>query len=296
MAADNTSENACLGDKWPINAMTVDVEDYFQVSLFEQHVDRKEWDHKPCRVVENMDKILACFSDYGVRATFFMLGWIAERFPDMVRRLTDEGHELASHGYAHVRVTCQARDEFRRDVVRTKTILEDISGVEVRGYRAASYSINDKTPWAYDVLREAGYQYSSSIYPIRHDLYGMPDAPRFPFPPGGAEGIVEIPVSTAMLAGRRIPCGGGGYFRLYPYAFSKWVMRRINRIEARPCVFYFHPWELDPDQPRPPGLPLKTRFRHYINLGRMELRLRRLLDDFRWDRMDRVFSSCMVES
>jgi len=271
-----------------INAMTVDVEDYFQVSAFERHIRREDWDRLECRVERNTERILALFDSRGVRATFFMLGWLAERYPQLVRRIVDGGHELASHGYSHVRVTQQQPGQFRGDVSRTKKLLEDISGVPVRGYRAASYSIGASNLWALDVLREVGYDYSSSIYPIHHDLYGWPAAPRFAFH-HRETGLIEIPVTTVEFFERKFPCGGGGYFRLFPYAVSRWALRRVNRHDREPCVFYFHPWEIDADQPRQTNLGLKTRFRHYLNLGRMEQRLARLLEDFRWGRMDRVF-------
>jgi polysaccharide deacetylase family protein (PEP-CTERM system associated) len=271
-----------------INAMSVDVEDYFQVSAFERHVDRTDWDSLPCRVERNTDRILQLFDDHGVQATFFTLGWVAERYPGLLRRMVEGGHEVASHGYSHVRVTNQSPDEFRADVVRTKALLEDVTGREVQGYRAASYSIGASNLWALDVLAETGHRYSSSIYPIRHDLYGMPEAPRFAFQANGGP-MLEVPVTTVELFRRNYPCGGGGYFRLLPYALSRWAMRRVNERDGQSCVFYFHPWELDPDQPRQPGLGFKTRFRHYLNLRRMEQRLARLLRDFRWDRMDRVF-------
>ncbi len=270
------------------NAMTVDVEDYFQVSAFERHIQREDWDRLECRVERNTERILALFDAHGVRATFFMLGWLAERYPQLVRRIVEGGHELASHGYAHVRVTQQQLGEFRGDVLRTKKLLEDISGSPVRGYRAASYSIGASNLWALDVLREAGYDYSSSIYPIHHDLYGWPAAPRFAFY-YRETGLLEIPVTTVVFFNKKFPCGGGGYFRLFPYAMSRWALRRVNRHDREPCVFYFHPWEIDTDQPRQTNLSLKTRFRHYLNLGRMERRLARLFGDFRWGRMDQVF-------
>jgi len=276
-----------------INAMTVDVEDYFQVYAFERHIRREAWDRLECRVEANIERILALFDAHGVRATFFMLGWLAERYPRMVRRIVEAGHELASHGYAHVQATRQLPEEFRDDVSRTKKLLEDIGGCAVRGYRAASYSIGSKNLWALDILGESGYQYSSSIYPIRHDFYGMPEAPRFAFRYGNS-GLLEIPVTTVELFEHKLPCGGGGYFRLFPYVLSRWAMRRVNRRDGQSCVFYFHPWEIDPLQPRQPNLDLKTRFRHYLNLERMERRLVRLLQDFRWDRMDRIFLSRLV--
>lgn len=273
------------------NAMTVDVEDYFQVSAFERYIAREDWQRLPHRVERNTDRVLALFAEHGVKATFFMLGWIAERYPALLRRIVDTGHELASHGYAHVRVTGQTPAEFYEDIQRSKQLLEDISGTAVRGYRAASYSIGAANLWALEVLQRAGYTYSSSIYPIRHDLYGMPQAPRFAFRPQGEGGLLEVPVTTVTIAGQKLPCGGGGYFRLLPYALSRWAMRRVNERDGQACVFYFHPWELDPEQPRVPGIDYKTRFRHYLNLNRMEQRLRALLRDFRWERMDRVFLS-----
>ena len=271
-----------------VNALTVDVEDYFQVSAFELCVERRDWEAIPCRIERNMDRILQMFADRDVKATFFTLGWIAERYPQLVRRMVAEGHEVASHGYEHTRVTNQDHEAFRSDVARTKRLLEDLSGEEVKGYRAASYSIGADNLWALDVLHQEGYRYSSSIYPIRHDLYGMPEAPRFAFRPQ-PDGILEIPVTTVELGGRKLPCGGGGYFRLLPYTVSRWAMRRVNRRDGQACLFYFHPWEIDPDQPRQRGITFKTRVRHYLNLGRTEARLMRLLEDFRWDRMDRVF-------
>jgi polysaccharide deacetylase family protein (PEP-CTERM system associated) len=271
----------------PVNAMTVDVEDYFQVSAFEPYVDRRSWDSQPCRVERNVDQILALFDKHGVKATFFTLGWIAERYPEMVRRLVAEGHELASHGWSHVRVTQQDHDAFRADVTRTKQLLEDLSGTEVIGYRAASYSIGASNLWALDVLEETGHRYSSSIFPIQHDLYGMPEAPRFAFRPGGGE-LLEFPVTTVRMGGKNLPCGGGGWFRLVPYPLMRWAMQRVNRRDGESAIFYFHPWEIDPEQPRQAGLDLKTRFRHYLNLARMEPRLDQLLGDFDWGRMDEV--------
>lgn len=284
MSAPSLSGNSAS----PCNAMTVDVEDYYQVSAFEQHVDRDTWEQIPGRVEANVDRILALFDGARIHATFFTLGCIAQRYPSMVRRIHEQGHEVASHGWEHIRVTRQSRDVFRADVTRTKAVLEDIAGAPVRGYRAASYSIGADNLWALDELADAGYLYSSSIVPIRHDLYGMPEAPRFAFRAAGNR-LLEIPISTVTLAGRNFNCGGGGWFRLYPYAFSRWSLRRINQVEGQSGIFYFHPWEIDPQQPRISGLGAKTRFRHYLNLGRMQSRLGRLLDEFAWDRMDRVF-------
>lgn len=273
----------------PVNAMTVDVEDYFQVSAFESHISRQHWEHLPRRVEHNTHRILDLFAAHQVQATFFTLGWVAERHPALIGRIVADGHELASHGYSHVRATRQTPAEFRDDVIRTKALLEDLGSVAVRGYRAASYSIGAGNLWALAELEQAGYDYSSSIYPIRHDLYGMPEAPRFAFRPDNAPALLEVPVTTVTLLGRTLPCGGGGYFRLWPYALSRWALRRVNHRDGQSGVFYFHPWEIDPGQPRQPGIGLKTRVRHYLNLHRMERRLGSLLRDFRWDRMDRVF-------
>ena len=271
-----------------VNAMTVDVEDYFQVSAFESHVDKLNWDAIPTRVEANMDRILQLFDARNVKATFFTLGWVAQRHPEMVRRIVREGHELASHGWEHVRVTNQSPEEFRADVIRTKALLEDIGGHAITGYRAASYSIGASNLWALDELAEAGYRYSSSIVPIKHDLYGMPEAPRFAFA-AAQERLLEVPITTIQVAGRNINCGGGGWFRLFPYAFSRWALKQVNEQENQPGIFYFHPWEIDPEQPRPDGLGLKTRFRHYLNLDRTYGRLERLLDEFNWGRMDHIF-------
>lgn len=276
------------------NAMTIDVEDYFQVSAFEHHIPRERWDHLPCRVERNLDVIFALLADHGAKATFFTLGWIAERYPTLVRRVVAEGHELASHGYSHGRASDQDRAEFSADVERAKKLLEDTAGVAVKGYRAPSFSIGRLNLWALEALVDAGYVYSSSIYPIRHDHYGLPDAPRFSFRPEHAPDLLEIPVTTVRLLNHNVPAGGGGYFRLMPYAASRWCLRRVNRLDRQPCVFYFHPWEIDPEQPRQRGIGAKTRFRHYVNLNRMRPRIEQLLRDFRWDRMDRIFLGAMA--
>ncbi|HLI18383.1 MAG TPA: XrtA system polysaccharide deacetylase [Rhodanobacteraceae bacterium] len=270
------------------NAMTVDVEDYFQVAAFEKCIRREDWPRWPVRVEANTRRVLELFGRYRISATFFVLGWVAERFPALVRDIGAAGHEIASHGFGHERLTNITRDQFREGVTRTKHLLEDISGTAVYGYRAPSYSIGPTTLWAHDELREAGYRYSSSIVPIHHDLYGMPSAPRFAFFTGRA-GVLEVPVTTVRLWGRNWPCGGGGYFRLLPYAMFRRGLRRVNRQDRSSGVFYFHPWEVDPEQPRVPGVTLKNRVRHYINLKRTAPRVERLLGDFRFDRMDRVF-------
>lgn len=271
------------------NAMTCDVEDYFQVSAFAPFIDRDSWPTRECRVEANMERILAIYERHGVKATFFTLGWIAERYPSMVKKIVAAGHELASHGYGHLRASDQTRAQFDNDIRSSKALLEDIGGQEVVGYRAPSFSIGHANLWALEALQEAGYRYSSSIYPIAHDHYGMPDAPRFAFYPHGPDGLLEVPVTTVNMLGRNLPAGGGGYFRLLPYALSRWMMQKVNRDDRQPALFYFHPWELDPGQPRPEGLDAKSRFRHYVNIGRMESRLEQLARDFAWDRMDRIF-------
>jgi polysaccharide deacetylase family protein (PEP-CTERM system associated) len=269
------------------NALTVDVEDYFQVSALAPHVDRATWDRRECRVERNVDRLLALFAANGARATFFTLGWIAERYPALVRGIVSEGHELASHGYGHLRCTELDRTGLLEDVRRAKGLLEDLSGQKVQGYRAPSFSIGTSNPWAFDVLLEAGYRYTSSVYPVRHDHYGMPDAPRFAY--DARPGLRELPISTVRLLGRNLPAGGGGWFRLLPYPISRWALQHVNDADAKPAIFYFHPWEIDPGQPRISGTSLKTRFRHYVNLGKTEARLDRLLHDLRWGRVDEVF-------
>ena len=269
------------------NALTIDVEDYFQVSAFAPHIARSAWDTTPCRIERNVGRILELLSEHGAKATFFTLGWLAQRYPRLVRDISAQGHEVASHGQAHLRASDQSPADFDSDIRAAKQLLEDTTGVAVRGYRAPSFSIGHGNLWAFDRIAAAGYQYSSSVYPVQHDHYGMPDAPRFPY--RVSNGLLEIPVSTARIFGRNLPAGGGGYFRLAPYALSRWAIDRVNRVDRRPAIFYFHPWEIDPQQPRINGISLKTRFRHYLNLNRTDSRLRLLLSDFRWDRMDRVF-------
>ena len=271
------------------NALTIDVEDYFQVSAFAAHIARDSWDHMPCRVERNVDAILEILGEHRAQATFFTLGWMAERYRDMVRSIVAQGHELASHGYAHQRATDQSPQEFYQDITRAKSLLEDVGGVAVQGYRAPSFSIGRTNLWAQSTLKKAGYRYSSSVYPIRHDHYGMPDAPRFAFYPEGADGLLELPVTTVSLFNRNLPAGGGGYFRLLPYSVSRWCLRRVNTVDRQPCIFYFHPWEIDPGQPRQKNISVKTRFRHYVNLSSMERRIRALCKDFHWDRIDRLF-------
>jgi polysaccharide deacetylase family protein (PEP-CTERM system associated) len=270
------------------NAMTVDVEDYFQVSAFENTISRDDWGNMPARLPRNIDKILEMFDRAGVKGTFFTLGWVCQNFPELVRNIAAAGHEIASHGIEHSRVGTFSQAEFRVDAEESRKRLEDVSGVPVIGYRAPSFSIGRNTLWAHDVLAEAGYTYSSSVFPIQHDHYGLPEAPRFPFR-SSKTGVLEIPMSSLSMMGRNWPCSGGGYFRLLPVTYSKWAIRRINVKEQMPAVFYFHPWELDPDQPRIEGISGKARFRHYVNLGKFESRLSQMLRDFEWDRMDRIF-------
>ena len=285
-----------------LNALSIDVEDYFQVSAFERHVRRDDWDHYSLRVEGNTSRILDMLDRFGVKATFFVLGWIAEKRPLLIREIAKRGHEIASHGYGHLRVYNQTRKEFRNDIRRSKVLLEDLIGTQVIGYRAPSYSISQDCLWAFDELLDAGYHYDSSVFPVHHDLYGIPHWPRFPFfvikgvdkvwipeqlpcEKGGTGAsqrprIMEIPITTLAIAGRNIPIAGGGYFRFFPYFFSHWGLRRINRQERRSFVFYIHPWELDPKQPRIIGVSPKSRFRHYVNLRRTEARFQRLLGDF----------------
>lgn len=269
------------------NAMTIDVEDYFQVSAFAPYIDRAEWATRECRVERNVNRILDMLAAADTKATFFTLGWVAERYPQIVRRIVAEGHELASHGYGHERASDLSREAFLQDIGSAKRLLEDIGGVAVRGYRAPSFSIGTGNLWAFDCLREEGYSYSSSVYPIRHDHYGMPDSPRFAY--AVRDGLTEIPPTTLRMFERNLPSSGGGYFRLLPYAVSRWMLGRVNQGEGKSAIFYFHPWEIDAQQPRVAGIDAKTRFRHYVNIGRMEGRLQRLLRDFRWGRMDEIF-------
>lgn len=270
------------------NALTIDVEDYFQVSAFAPYIERADWDRRECRVERNIARILALLERQGVKATFFTLGWIAERYPAIVRDIVAGGHELASHGYGHERANQLSPEAFYADISRAKQILEELSGIEVKGYRAPSFSIDGSNRhWAFDALVRAGYRYSSSVYPVRHDHYGMPDAPRFRHAPHPA--LLEVPPTTVRAFNRNWPASGGGYFRLMPYALSRQLITRVNQHDGESAVFYFHPWEIDVDQPRIPGINARTRFRHYLNLHRMEHRLARLLQDFRWGRMDHVF-------
>ena len=272
------------------NAFTIDVEDYFQVSAFAPQIARDDWDKFECRVERNVDRVLSMLDDADVNATFFTLGWIAERYPSMVRRIVSGGHELASHGYRHERASELDPQSFSEDIRRAKSILEDIGSIPVIGYRAPSFSITkENATWAFAALSAEGYRYSSSVYPVRHDHYGIPDAPRFSYL--AHEGLLEVPPTTVSWMHRNRPASGGGYFRLMPYSLSRRLISRVNNLDGQAAVFYFHPWEIDTEQPRVPGIGMKTRFRHYVNIPRMESRLRTLLSDFKWGRMDKIFLS-----
>jgi polysaccharide deacetylase family protein (PEP-CTERM system associated) len=269
----------------PVNGLSVDVEDWFQVGAFETVIDRENWEGLKTRVERNCDAILAMFAEAGVHGTFFTLGWVAERHPALIRRIVDQGHEIASHGWDHARVFRMDRTAFANDLAVSRRAIEDAAGVAVTGYRAPSFSIDSRTPWAHEELAAQGYAYSSSVAPVAHDHYGWREAPRFAFHPLEESGLVEIPVTTALFAGRRLAAGGGGFFRVLPYAFSRWAIRQVNR-GGRPAVFYFHPWEIDPEQPRVSDAPLRSRLRHYTNLDVMADKLRQLIAEFAWGRMD----------
>ena len=277
-----------------INGLSVDVEDWFQVGAFETVIPRTRWDSLDLRVERNCDAILALFDEAQVKGTFFTLGWVAQRCPALMRRIADAGHEIASHGWDHARVFTMDAPAFAADLARARAVLEDVTGQAVTGYRAPSFSIDARTPWAHGVLAEAGYRYSSSVAPIVHDHYGWREAPRFAFRPVAGAEFLEIPVTTAEWAGRRMAAGGGGFFRLFPYALSRWALTRVNRHDARPALTYFHPWEIDPDQPRVADAPWRSRLRHYSRLGAMAGKLRRLLHDFPWGRMD-ALAACEAQ-
>lgn len=270
------------------NGFSVDVEDWFQVGAFENVISRDDWDGIAMRVEDNVARILDLCAEAQIPATFFTLGWVAERNPALIRRIADAGHEVASHGYDHARVFTFDRAQFAADIQKARAMLEDASGQRVAGYRAPSFSIDMRTPWAFEELAEQGYDYSSSVAPVGHDHYGWPEAPRFAFKPLAHSDLVEIPVTTAIFAGRRLAAGGGGFFRVLPYAFSKWAIRQVNTQDERPAVFYFHPWEVDPEQPRVANAPLRSKLRHYTNLDKMAGKLGKLVSEFRWERMDEL--------
>ncbi len=269
-----------------VNGLSVDVEDWFQVGAFENVIARDTWDSLPLRVSDNVLRVLDMFAAAEVKATFFTLGWVAQRHGALIRRIAEEGHEVASHGWDHARVFTLDRKSFGADLKRARQALEDSSGAAVTGYRAPSFSIDQRTPWAYAELAEQGYAYSSSVAPVTHDHYGWREAPRFAFNPLPWHPLVEIPVTTAILGGRRVAAGGGGFFRVLPYAFSRWAIRQVNRQDQRPAVFYFHPWEIDPKQPRVPNASVRSRLRHYTNLDKMAGKLAELVREFEWGRMD----------
>ncbi|MFM9851798.1 MAG: XrtA system polysaccharide deacetylase [Sphingomonadaceae bacterium] len=276
------------------NALSVDVEDWFQVGAFETVIDRKDWERLDRRVETNTNAVLELFAETNLKATFFTLGWVAQRHPALIRRIVDQGHEIASHGWDHARVFTLTPAQFADDIARTRIALEDASGQKVTGYRAPSFSIDQRTPWAHEELARAGYDYSSSVAPIKHDHYGWEGAPRFAFKPVAGAELIELPVTTATLAGRTLAAGGGGFFRLLPYQFSRWAVRQVNR-DAKPAIIYFHPWEIDPSQPRIASAPLKSKLRHYTNLSVMADKLRRLVGDFEWGRVDAVARAVRAE-
>lgn len=273
-----------------INALSIDIEDWFQVGAFETTIKRADWESCASRVTDNTDFLLELFDRANVRATFFTLGWVAERHPDLIRRIVKGGHELASHGYDHKRVFTFTPEQFRADLRKSRALLEQAGAVPVQGYRAPSFSIDARTPWAHEILAEEGYSYSSSVAPVRHDHYGWPEAPRFAYRPLVDTPLVELPVTTARLMGRTIAAGGGGFFRLMPYAFTRWAVGQVNRQDERPAIFYFHPWEIDPDQPRVAHAPLKSRLRHYTNLSTTAAKLERLIREFRWGRVKDILA------
>jgi len=270
-----------------LNALSVDVEDWFQVGAFERVIARDSWERLPHRVERNSERVLALFDGAGVKGTFFTLGWVAARFPALVRRIAEAGHEVASHGWDHRRLFTMDAQGFRADLRRAAAAIEEACGQRPRGYRAPSFSIDPRTPWAHRVLAEEGYTYSSSVAPVKHDHYGWPEAPRFAHRPLADAPLIELPVTTVEIGGRRVAAGGGGFFRLLPFAFSTWAIDRVNG-EQRPAVFYFHPWEIDPEQPRVRNAPVKSRLRHYSRLSAMEGKLRKLLGRHQWGRTDEV--------
>lgn len=264
-------------------AMSVDVEDYFQVWALSDVIARRDWDGFDLRVVDATRRVMDLFDRRGATATFFTLGWVGERAPGLIAEIVRRGHEIASHGYDHTKVFDQSPEEFRADIVKTKRILEDAAGVPVTGFRAAGFSLDRRTPWAHEILAETGHLYSSSAHPIAHDHYGDPNGPRDPYQSGG---LIEAPVATAEIFGRRVSCAGGGWFRASPYRLSRFLIERASQTLAGPTIFYFHPWEIDADQPRVDGLSAKSRLRHYLNLDRMEGKLDRLLAERSWGRID----------
>ncbi|MDB5683888.1 MAG: polysaccharide deacetylase family protein [Sphingomonas bacterium] len=273
------------------NALSVDVEDWFQVGAFERVIARDDWENLPRRVERNSDAVLRLFAETGVKATFFTLGWVAERHPALIARIVGDGHEIASHGWDHARVFTMDAESFRADLRRARAAIEEAGGVRVTGYRAPSFSIDARTPWAHQILAEEGYVYSSSVAPLVHDHYGWPEAPRFAFRPVAGQALVELPVTTVRVAGRTLAAGGGGFFRMLPYGFSRWAIGRVNAVDRQPAIFYFHPWEIDPGQPRIAHAPLRSRLRHYSRLSAMEGKLRKIIRKFEWGRVDEVVAA-----
>ena len=279
-----------------VNAMTIDVEDYFHVSAFERSVQRSSWDSLESRVVRNTDRLLEIFARANIHATFFVLGWVAERHPQLVRRIAEAGHEVASHGFGHQLIFNQSPAEFREDLRRSRAVISDAASVPLDGYRAPSFSITPRSLWALDIIREVGFTYDASVFPIRHDRYGLPSAPRYFHALEQTSGTLwECPGSTVRVAGTNLPIAGGGYFRLLPYAWTRWGIARLNRHERRSAIFYLHPWEIDPDQPRIPTSRL-SRFRHYTNLRKTEDRLLRLLRDFRFAPLGQILKQSGVSA
>lgn len=270
------------------NAMSVDIEDWFQVGAFETVIQRADWDGLEHRVERNSEAVLDLFDEAGIKATFFTLGWVAERYPGLMRRIVSAGHEVASHGYDHARVFTMTPDQFRADLDRSRKILEDSSGQAVTGYRAPSFSIDRRTPWAHQILAEHGYVYSSSVAPIRHDHYGWDGSPRFAWKPVAGSGLIELPVTTVKVGSRALAAGGGGFFRLLPYALYDRAIRKMQKDDGRGAIFYFHPWEIDPEQPRVANAPIKSKLRHYSRLNAMRSKLLRVGRDHIWGRVDEL--------
>ncbi|MET0356288.1 MAG: XrtA system polysaccharide deacetylase [Cellvibrio sp.] len=278
------------------HAMTVDVEDYFHVAAFNKVINPDEWEKWPCRVEANTEKLLQLFADSNIKITFFILGWVAERYPQLVKTIQAQGHEIASHGYSHQLIYKQDQKVFREETAKSKQILEDLAQAQVTGYRAASYSITRKSLWALEILAELGFTWDSSIFPTRHDNYGIPGSPEEPYKIVTASGkiLTEFPLTTAKVFGQSVPAAGGGYFRQYPYALSRWLFERASNNQTKPQIFYLHPWEIDPDQPRVPNASWFSNFRHYTNLSRCLPRLERMIDDFQFGTISQSLGSVTV--
>jgi len=296
MLHQKVSQDASLLGVGPIiNGLSVDVEEWFQVGAFENAIARADWESLDSRVAENTAAVLDLLARCDVKATFFTLGWVAARHPGLIRRVVDEGHEIASHGWDHQRVFTMTADEFTADLDRSRKVIEDAAGVAVTGYRAPSFSIDARTPWAHKVLADQGYVYSSSVAPIAHDHYGWPQSPRFAWEPVTGSGLVELPVTTVRVAGRNFGAGGGGFFRILPYVFSRWALKRVIEREKQSAIFYFHPWEVDARQPFQADAPLRSRLRHYTGLSEMERKLEQLCGDFRWSRIDNIAAQYLAK-